>query len=96
VVEQIAKIWGAPLSILTKQDGNPREANYLKLDCFKAKLKLGWYPLWNLNYALKKTVEWYRDYYNHETMIDATLRQIHEYEEGIHKEISQRYELQIL
>jgi len=96
VVEQITKMWGAPLPITIKQGGNPHEAKYLKLDCSKAKTKLDWYPIWDLNHALRKTVEWYKAYYNQENMINITLRQIRTYEESVQKEMNQQYELQIL
>ena len=45
-------------------DGGPHEANYLKLDCSKLKTTFGWRPVWNLETAMEKIVEWtlaYRD-----------------------------------
>ncbi|MGO5315092.1 CDP-glucose 4,6-dehydratase [Bilifractor sp. LCP21S3_A7] len=36
------------------------EANFLKLDCSKIKTKLGWNPRWDLQSAMKATVEWYK------------------------------------
>lgn len=96
VVEHIAKMWGTSFSIEIKQDGSLHEIKHLKLDCSKAKLKLGWNPIWNLNGALEKTVEWYKAYYNHDAMINTTIRQIREYEEYVKKGINQQYELQIL
>ena len=68
----------------------------MELDCVKAKSKLGWNPIWNLNSALEKTVEWYKAYYNHDAMINTTIRQIHEYEELVKKGTNQQNELQIL
>ncbi|MEO8003028.1 MAG: CDP-glucose 4,6-dehydratase [Arenimonas sp.] len=45
-------------------DGNhPHEAFALHLNCEKAKQKLAWRPVWNLESALKRTADWYRDYY---------------------------------
>lgn len=35
------------------------EATFLKLDCSKANSKINWYPKWNLEDSLSKTVEWY-------------------------------------
>lgn len=45
-------------------DGGPHEANYLKLDCAKLKGTFGWKPVWNVERAMEKIVEWtiaYRD-----------------------------------
>ena len=37
----------------------PHEAKLLYLDSAKARIKLGWEPVWNIDAALKKTAEWY-------------------------------------
>ena len=45
-------------------DGGPHEANFLKLDCAKLKRTFGWKPVWNIEQAMGKIVEWtlaYRD-----------------------------------
>ena len=47
-----------PLGIDIHSDGGPHEANYLKLDCSKIKTKLKWAPKWDIDMAIKKTVEW--------------------------------------
>lgn len=36
----------------------PHEANFLKLDCSRLKKTFGWRPLWNIETAVEKTVEW--------------------------------------
>jgi CDP-glucose 4,6-dehydratase len=41
----------------------PHEANILKLDCSKARLKLQWTPVWDINVAIEKTLTWYRLFY---------------------------------
>jgi CDP-glucose 4,6-dehydratase len=38
-------------------DNGPHEANFLKLDCSKAKAVLGWKPRWDIKTAVKKVVE---------------------------------------
>ncbi len=38
----------------------PHEANLLYLDSAKARSKLGWQPVWNLEVTLEKTADWYR------------------------------------
>jgi CDP-glucose 4,6-dehydratase len=49
--------WGNGASWKSQGDGGPHEANYLKLDCAKAKKFLGWNPRWNIKTAVNKTVE---------------------------------------
>jgi CDP-glucose 4,6-dehydratase len=41
-------------------DGGPHEANFLKLDCSKAKTALSWKPTWDIETAVSKTVEFAR------------------------------------
>ena len=60
LVEQFCKIWGGGLSWFEHSDGGPHEANYLKLDCAKLKACFGWSPKWNLEEAIRKTIEWTR------------------------------------
>ena len=65
-----------------QQDASPQphEANYLKLDSFKAKAQLGWRPRWDLQTALGKTLAWHHAWREGTNMADFSLQQIHEYE----------------
>jgi CDP-glucose 4,6-dehydratase len=49
--------WGGNAAWKAQADNGPHEADYLKLDCSKAKTVLGWKPLWNIKTAVEKTVE---------------------------------------
>jgi len=49
--------WGSGASWKVQGDGGPHEANFLKLDCSKAKTVLGWKPHWDIKTAVEKTVE---------------------------------------
>lgn len=42
-------------------DGGPHEANFLKLDCSKAKKQLGYKPVWGIDTAIEKVVEFAAD-----------------------------------
>lgn len=55
------------------------EANHLKLDCSKAKSRLGWRPRWNIERALDETLSWYEYYRASEDMRSITLHQIQDY-----------------
>jgi CDP-glucose 4,6-dehydratase len=41
-------------------DGHPHEAEILRLDCAKAKQRLHWHPVWNLETSVDRTASWYR------------------------------------
>lgn len=58
----------------------PREALSLKLDSSKARLYLGWKPVWHIEKALDKTIEWYRAYFEGKDMKYISITQLHEYE----------------
>jgi len=59
--EQLADLfcgaWGKGASWRAEGDGGPHEANFLKLDCSKAKSVLGWKPRWDIKTAVGKVVE---------------------------------------
>jgi CDP-glucose 4,6-dehydratase len=38
----------------------PYEAARLRLDCGKALARLGWRSVWNVEEAVKRTIDWYR------------------------------------
>ena len=40
----------------------PHEANLLYLDNSRAKSKLGWEPVWNIEQTVKYTADWYKNY----------------------------------
>ncbi|MEM4247713.1 MAG: CDP-glucose 4,6-dehydratase [Candidatus Nanoarchaeia archaeon] len=60
---------------------NFHEAKILKLDCNKAQTELGWKPVWNSAKAIKKTVEWYKNFHEFNTI--KTLENIEEYESNL-------------
>lgn len=83
IVKYAAEIWGDNSGWLVDQGDFPHEANYLQLDCSKAKAKLRWYQQWDVRLALKKTIEWYKAFFNKEDMRDFTISQIKEFEIGL-------------
>ena len=40
-----------------KHDGGPHEANFLKLDCSLVKSTFSWKPVWNIDKAIEKVVQ---------------------------------------
>ena len=57
----------------------PQEANFLKLDCSKAKSVLNWNPVWDVATAIQKTVEWSKAYYDNQEIEKITHQQLEEY-----------------
>jgi CDP-glucose 4,6-dehydratase len=45
------------------------EAGLLSLNIDKAKLKLGWKPLWNNKVSIHKTIEWYKSFYESKVLL---------------------------
>lgn len=58
LVDAFVRHWGENLKWIDKSEGGPHEANFLKLDCSKLKNTFNWKPKWNLDTAIRKTVEW--------------------------------------
>ena len=63
----------------------PHEANFLKLDCSKAKSQLNWKPIWNVEIAVQKTVEWAKYFYQNIDVEEITKQQIELYLKEISK-----------
>lgn len=62
-----------------KYDGGPHEANFLKLDCSKLKTVFGWKPVWTVEEAVEKIVEWTAAYRNGQDMARIMEKQIGEF-----------------
>lgn len=83
IVERLTELWGGGSS--WKLDRNPHlhEAHYLKLDCSKARSKLGWYTKWHLVDALTSIVTWHKAWLEAQDMRAVTLSQIAQYQTNI-------------
>jgi CDP-glucose 4,6-dehydratase len=57
LAELFCEAWGGDIRWTTREDPGPHEANFLKLDCSKAKAVLGWKPQWDIKTAVEKTAE---------------------------------------
>lgn len=79
ILERLIQFWGDGASWSLDNGEHPHEAHYLKLDCSKAKSRLGWQPRWHLNDALNKIVDWQKQYVQGADMKAATLSQINAY-----------------
>lgn len=79
LVDLFVEKWGDGLKWVTKSDGGPHEANFLKLDCTKIKSVFGWYPRWNLETAVEKTVEWSKCWISGADIVPVMKKQISEF-----------------
>ncbi|NNJ32824.1 CDP-glucose 4,6-dehydratase [Lacrimispora defluvii] len=66
-------------------DGGPHEANFLKLDCSKIKTKLKWEPVWNVETAIEKIIDWSIAYLYGDNCNIIMEQQIDEYLKGLLK-----------
>jgi CDP-glucose 4,6-dehydratase len=82
-VEWIAKtfcdLWGDGSAYKIDTDPQPHEAGYLKLDCSKAKIRLGWFTRWDIKTTIKYIVEWNKSFLSGANMRNVTLEQIETY-----------------
>lgn len=79
IVTLFCKKWGEQSSWNSIENKGLHEANFLKLDTSKAKMLLNWHPIWDVNMAIEKTVEWSKSYYNNIDIEQITIKQIYEY-----------------
>lgn len=78
VVKRVCRFWEKIEYTIPKSSRNVHEANILKIDSSKARIKLKWIPRWDAAKALETTAQWYRNYY--ENGVINTGSNIVEYE----------------
>jgi CDP-glucose 4,6-dehydratase len=78
-VQALCARWGNDASYELDKGSHPHEANYLKLDCSKAKTELGWHPRWGLDKALESIVAWSLAYRDGKELSKVCLKQIRDY-----------------
>jgi CDP-glucose 4,6-dehydratase len=75
-VEEVAaiskKYWKEMQIEFSKNPDDYHEANLLMLDCSKANKLLRWYPVWDIQTTLEKTISWYRDFYGNRAVNSRT------------------------
>ncbi len=79
IVEQLTREWGDGASWNLDQGEHPHEAHYLKLDCSKAAMRLGWRPRWQLQTAICHIAAWHKAHLAGSNMREITLGQIENY-----------------
>jgi CDP-glucose 4,6-dehydratase len=79
IASKICNLWGDKAFYEIDNNPKPHEANYLKLDCSKAKTILGWYPRWDIEKALTSIVHWHKAHITGEELRKVCIGQIEEY-----------------
>lgn len=79
IINKICAIWSNGASYEIDTNPQPHEANYLKLDCSKAKAELGWVPIWDIETTLKSIVKWNKAFIRGHDIKAVTENQIEAY-----------------
>ena len=84
IVERLTQMWGEGARWQLDSRSNPvHEAHYLKLDCSKARMALGWNPIWGLEQALSRITDWHKWSLQGCNMYAKTLSQVREYQKEL-------------
>ena len=76
LVDVFCRLWGEGQTWENKFTGGPHEANFLKLDCSKIKNTFGWKPIWGIDTAIEKTIEWTKVWQENQSIADCMEKQI--------------------
>ncbi len=79
LADTFCKTWGNNATWKTNNVDGPHEANFLKLDSTLVKEKIGFEPVWHIDEAISKTVEWTRVWIAGENIIEIMKKQISDY-----------------
>ena len=79
IADYFASNWSSSARYEIEEDISMHEAHYLKLDCSKAKSKLGWEPILTFDETLNRTIDWYKARLQGANMHDYCLSEINDY-----------------
>lgn len=81
MVEILASYWPHPVQWSTDAPlSHPYEAQQLRLDCSKARQRLGWRPVWDARTAVQRTVQWHLAVRAAQTATEICRQQIAEFQ----------------
>jgi len=81
LTELFCRAWGKGQTWISQSQDGPHEASFLKLDCSRMRQVFGWKPRWNIEEAVKKTVEWFQVYASGGDVASCMEAQIREFME---------------
>ena len=79
LAEGAVEQWGAGEVAAAEEDLGPFEHKLLQLNIDKARLKLGWRPIWSSEQAIDKSIWWYRQVFAGVDVRQTSLSQIIEF-----------------
>jgi len=81
MVTKIIDEWeGGSWESISQNEHTLHEAGYLKLDIAKSITKLGWKPVYQIDETIRKTIQWYKNYYSNSFDMNAfSLEQINDF-----------------
>lgn len=83
IADNVCELWGDDACWNNAADNEqPHEAGFLRLNCDKAKERLGWQPRMPLPQALQWTIEWYKAWHRGDDVRALTENQIENYAAG--------------
>lgn len=63
ILQVAQEVWPAVKYIVKEEDTHPSMVQLLRIDSTEARKVLGWKPMWDMRKAVKRTIMWYRHYY---------------------------------
>jgi CDP-glucose 4,6-dehydratase len=81
IIEKLTEQWKHDIRWKTGNEKNPHEEQFLRLDCSKARSRLGWKPKLHLEQGLLWTTSWYKQYEEKNDMREFTEEQITKFQD---------------
>lgn len=88
ITENMAKMWDKKIKWKIDEEEDYHEANFLKLDSSKARVKLNWKPILEVKDSLQLVIDWSKKRKLNNNVFDLTLEQIKNYELLIIKQLN--------
>lgn len=79
ILDKMVNIWGGSASWQLDEKPQPHEANFLKLDCSKAKAYLKWEPRWSINKVLESIHDWNDIFLTNGDLLKKCMEEINDY-----------------
>jgi CDP-glucose 4,6-dehydratase len=79
LVDLFCRLWGEGQTWENHFAGGPHEANFLKLDCSRIRQKFNWRPVWGIEKAVEKTIDWTRAWRGGADIYEEMGREIQKY-----------------
>ena len=80
LARRVISTWGKGELKIEPDSAAPHEAQFLRLNCDKARRQLGWHPILTIGQTVDWTIEWYRRFYEDRgSATSNTKKQIEDY-----------------